>query len=64
MFTRKYPKQFRETVNRWIRNLFLPLFFDAGCPFLDCIYNLEPLLYRNDFVLDRIYNYLFVRRFE
>lgn len=64
MLTRRHSKVFRETVTRWIRNLFLPLFFDSGCPYLDCIYNLEALLTRADFVLDRIFNYLFVRRFD
>lgn len=64
MFTRKYPKQFRDIVDKWARTLFLSLFFDVECLYMDCIYNLESIVHRKDFIIDRIYNYLFVRRFE
>lgn len=54
----------REALTNWILSLFSTLFFDDTIPHLDPIYSLEQLQQREDFIVDRILNYLLARRMQ
>jgi hypothetical protein len=62
----KHRSLFTSYLSHWVRHLFLPLFFDESTPYLDLLYSLETLemvINRKDFLVDRVMNYLFLRKF-
>ena len=42
----------------------MDVFFDDTVSSLDCLFDLEQLVYRSDFMYDRILNYLFFYKFS